>query len=227
MRACFVALGLVLAAPALADCPDSLGKLEKRIAEDRDMQWVLRSGLAPEVRQLRDTAHVLSRRGQNDACEEVVEAIDEILKDARKSVKAETRERDYEAWSRREAERVRGAVPVAELRGPVRMEDVLGADVRNLANEKLGEIEDVLVDKERGGISHVIVSRGGFLGLGEKQHAIPWSSLRATAERDVFVLDLTEDALKNAPSFKRGEWKSLQDRNWIVENDRYYDRARG
>ncbi len=54
---------------------------------------------------------------------------------------------------------------------------VAGTDVYNAAGDHLGEIYDVMLDKLSGKVAYAIMSFGGFLGLGEKYHPIPWSVL--------------------------------------------------
>ena len=54
---------------------------------------------------------------------------------------------------------------------------VAGTDVYNSAGDHLGEIYDVMLDKQSGKVAYAIMSFGGFLGLGEKYHPIPWSML--------------------------------------------------
>lgn len=77
-----------------------------------------------------------------------------------------------------------------------------GTDVRNAAGDKLGDINDVLVDRS-GKPSVVIVGVGGFLGLGEKNVGVPFQALQFTMNNNVEVarLDITKDALKAAPTF--------------------------
>ena len=53
---------------------------------------------------------------------------------------------------------------------------VAGTDVYNTAGEHLGSIYDVMLDKATGKVAYAIMSFGGFLGLGEKYHPIPWSA---------------------------------------------------
>ncbi len=68
--------------------------------------------------------------------------------------------------------------------------------------EKLGEIEHLVIDST-GQVRYGILSRGGFLNMGEKRYAIPWQALQASANNDKYVLNITEDRLANAPSFDR------------------------
>jgi sporulation protein YlmC with PRC-barrel domain len=71
-------------------------------------------------------------------------------------------------------------------------------------DNKIGEIMDVLVDRE-GKIGALIVGAGGFLGLGEKDVAVPFNAVQVTSKNNnkwYLVMNTTKDALKNAKGFK-------------------------
>jgi sporulation protein YlmC with PRC-barrel domain len=71
-------------------------------------------------------------------------------------------------------------------------------------DNKIGEIMDVLVDRE-GKIAALIVGAGGFLGLGEKDVAVPFNAVQVTSKNNnkwYLVMNTTKDALKNAKGFK-------------------------
>ena len=57
-------------------------------------------------------------------------------------------------------------------------ERVNGTNVYNLKGEKLGHVEDIMIDKVTGKAIYAVMSFGGFLGMGEKQHPLPWSTLK-------------------------------------------------
>ena len=71
------------------------------------------------------------------------------------------------------------------------------------SNNKIGEVKDVLVTQD-GKISALIVSVGGFLGMGEKDVAVPFTSVKHTMKdgSSYLTLDTSKDALKAAPGFK-------------------------
>src|SRR4051794_36640331 len=56
-------------------------------------------------------------------------------------------------------------------------EKVSGTDVYNTAGDSLGEVHDVMIDKVSGRVTYAVMSFGGFLGIGQKYHPLPWSSL--------------------------------------------------
>jgi sporulation protein YlmC with PRC-barrel domain len=85
----------------------------------------------------------------------------------------------------------------------VTVTDYYKQNVYDPANNKIGTIEDVLVAKD-GKIPAVIIGVGGFLGVGEKDVAVPFSALHPTNKDNTnrLVLDTTKDALKGAPGYK-------------------------
>jgi hypothetical protein len=94
--------------------------------------------------------------------------------------------------------------------------------VRNYQNQNLGEVDDLLLGMGKNEPSYVIVSNGGFLGIGAKQVAIPMDQVKITADRDVLVLDMSENQLADAPSFKRGDYTLLRNEKWRQKNRAYF-----
>lgn len=76
-------------------------------------------------------------------------------------------------------------------------------DVYDQSNTKIGQIMDVLVGQD-GQVSALIVGVGGFLGAGEKDVAVSFSTVKATMKDNKIYLTMntTKDALKSAPGFK-------------------------
>jgi sporulation protein YlmC with PRC-barrel domain len=75
-------------------------------------------------------------------------------------------------------------------------------NVYDPSDNKIGEVDDVLIDKE-GRVTAMIIGVGGFLGMGEKDVAIPFSALHASQKNNKWylVLNTTKDVLKTAPGF--------------------------
>jgi sporulation protein YlmC with PRC-barrel domain len=76
-------------------------------------------------------------------------------------------------------------------------------DVYDHSNAKIGKIEDVLISSS-GQINAVIVAVGGFLGAGEKDVAVDFSSVKRTMKdnKAYLTMDTSKDAIKSAPGFK-------------------------
>jgi sporulation protein YlmC with PRC-barrel domain len=85
----------------------------------------------------------------------------------------------------------------------VTVTDYYKQTVYDPSDSKIGEISDVIVDKE-GRIAAFIISVGGFLGANEKDVAAPFNAVRATQKdgKWYLVMNTTKDALKNAPGYK-------------------------
>ncbi len=93
-----------------------------------------------------------------------------------------------------------------DLEGRVcRSTKMIGMQVKNAKGEKIGEVDDLVVDKGEGVVAYGILSFGGFLGIGEKLFAIPYGNLKRSGD-DAVVVDLTKEQLENAPSFPKDAW---------------------
>lgn len=82
---------------------------------------------------------------------------------------------------------------------------VEGTPVYNRRKEKLGEIYNVMVGKRSGRVAYAVVSFGGFLGLGEKYHPVPWHVLTYDTQTEGYVIDADKERLQGAPNFAAGE----------------------
>jgi sporulation protein YlmC with PRC-barrel domain len=83
---------------------------------------------------------------------------------------------------------------------------LMGTTVRNLRDEKLGKVENIVVDLSAGRIVVVIISTGGFLGMGDELSAVPPTELRLSAQHEILQLDASKETLAGSPHFKAGEW---------------------
>jgi sporulation protein YlmC with PRC-barrel domain len=81
----------------------------------------------------------------------------------------------------------------------------IGTNVRNQNNETVGKVEDVYID-DRGAIKTVVVSVGGFLGIGTKDVAVRWSDIGRSRDGTSLVLitNWTRDSLKAMPEYEYG-----------------------
>jgi sporulation protein YlmC with PRC-barrel domain len=102
-----------------------------------------------------------------------------------------------------------------------------GDDVCNSKGETLGSIQEIMLDTERGEISYAVLSSGGFLGMGDRLFAVPWSSLKLDAENKRFILDVSADRLKAAPGFDKSHWPDMADAAWATSIHSYYGTRSG
>ncbi len=97
-------------------------------------------------------------------------------------------------------------IPAARLGQTQKASKITGLPVKNMQDEKLGAVDNLLVDVQAGRIVAVIVSSGGFLGLGEELSAVPPTALNFNASHDTLQLDATKDRMSAAPHFKADQW---------------------
>ena len=98
-----------------------------------------------------------------------------------------------------------------------------GDDVVNVGGEDIGKIEAIMLDVASGKIAYAVLSFGGFLGMGSKLFAIPWSALTLDTTEKQFILDVSKDRLEKAPGFDKDHWPRMADRTWAADVHSYYD----
>ncbi len=99
---------------------------------------------------------------------------------------------------------------------------VEGTAVYNRQGERLGEVYNFMVDKYSGQVAYAVMSFGGFLGLGEKYHPLPWRVLTYDTGMGGYVVDLDKERLQGAPSFGRDETPAWGSRDWDRRVHDYY-----
>jgi len=108
--------------------------------------------------------------------------------------------------------------------------ETLNREVRNRQDEKLGKIQELSVNVDRGVVGYAILDVGGFLGIGGKYVAVPWSALdinvkETDGRKDIRVtLDADKQRLKEAPgSFDKDTWPNMVDLQWGRDVHKYYN----
>ena len=76
---------------------------------------------------------------------------------------------------------------------------VQGTNVYNTDGDSLGEVYDVMIDKRSGKVAYAIMSFGGFLGVGEDYHPLPWNTLKYDTRQGGYVVGLTRHTAPRAP----------------------------
>ena len=102
----------------------------------------------------------------------------------------------------------------------IRAKKVLGTSVKDPQGKKLGEVEDIVLDKQSNNIMFAVVSFGGFLGISEKYHPLPWASLDYDERNNAYVVNVTEQQLRAAPADSIDE---LTRDDGLAYRDRTYD----
>lgn len=91
-------------------------------------------------------------------------------------------------------------VDVSNLQTAYRASKVIGANVANDKNEKIGTVDDLLINR-RDNVPYAVLAVGGFLGVGTKYVAVPYNSLKINDDKLVLPGG-TKQALKDLPEFK-------------------------
>jgi sporulation protein YlmC with PRC-barrel domain len=76
-----------------------------------------------------------------------------------------------------------------------------GTSVYNVAGDKLGTVEDIMIDKVSGRAIYAIMSFGGFLGMGTKHHPLPWSTLKYDMGKEGYIVNVDKKQLQDAPTY--------------------------
>jgi sporulation protein YlmC with PRC-barrel domain len=210
-------IGLPAAAQSDAECLNDFAAVEsKHLGVLEHMGSFELRGLST----LRNAARVLATNDQEEACEELVEAVSEILAGRREELvdaglMVEVGEEDRMA-------QLQSASRIEDLAVPLRAGDLIGKALRNMRDEYLGEISDVVFDPEGRQMTHALVEVGGFLGLGEEIVAVPLSALRVSDNLNTFILDMGEERFAEAPRLESTQLQKVDDRDWREQNDLYY-----
>lgn len=78
---------------------------------------------------------------------------------------------------------------------------VEGTAVYNQAGDKLGSIDDLMIDKVSGQVRYAVMEFGGFLGMGTDRYPVPWSMLKYDTSQDGYVVPLDKSQLSGAPRY--------------------------
>lgn len=99
---------------------------------------------------------------------------------------------------------------------------LIGDDVYNLNDEKLGDIKEIMLNTHSGEVCYAVLSYGGFFGIGEKLFAVPWNALTLDTENKRLILNIEKAKVENAPGFDPDHWPNMADEVWANEINRYY-----
>lgn len=86
---------------------------------------------------------------------------------------------------------------------------ILGAPVVNRDGDRIGHVDDLSIHKVSGEAVYAVMSFGGFLGMGERLHPLPWSMLEYDVARNGYVVPMDRAALEAAPTLDRAQLEEL------------------
>jgi sporulation protein YlmC with PRC-barrel domain len=99
---------------------------------------------------------------------------------------------------------------------------VEGTSVYNPSGDKLGSIDDLMIDKLSGQVCYAVLEFGGFLGMGTDRYPIPWRVLKYSTDRGGYIVPLDKERLNSAPKYSEGSMP-VYDRDYGSRIDSYYD----
>jgi len=92
-------------------------------------------------------------------------------------------------------------VPRDETTTLIASDKVEGTTVYGADGDKIGSIDNVMIEKRSGQVSYAVLSFGGFLGMGTDHYPLPWSMLRYDEDKGGYVVNITREQLENAPRY--------------------------
>lgn len=94
-----------------------------------------------------------------------------------------------------------GKVEVEQAANEWRTDWITGATVMTPTGESIGDISDLIIDGDTAEVKAVVVGVGGFLGIGEKQIALPWADVMVNSDAQEITTDLTQEEAQAAPEY--------------------------
>jgi sporulation protein YlmC with PRC-barrel domain len=88
---------------------------------------------------------------------------------------------------------------------------VEGTSVYNMAGDKLGSIDNLMIDKVSGQVRYAVLEFGGFLGIGTDRYPLPWSTLKYDTVKDGYVVPLDKSQLEKAPRYNESDVPAYND----------------
>ena len=110
-----------------------------------------------------------------------------------------------------------------DVRNVLRTTEIVGSRVVNSNGEKLGKIENIMLDLQHGCIAYAVMMSGGVFGLGHKHYPIPIGALTYDDTDREFILSIDVDKMKDAPSFHPDTWPNMNEKDWGEMVHKHYD----
>lgn len=185
--------------------------------------WGIDETPRQKIRSLRDAAYVFALDGDEQSCQKLLASMRKVYQEHQAAVGSEADDPNVRtAWRRAHLARSK---PVTAMNHLMRADILIGSEVRNLDDDRLGEVKDLVLNPEKHEVLYVLVSRGGFLGFGEKLVVVPWPDLRATDDHELYALDVTPAVFAQAPSVDRETFTRISAPDWQHSLSDYWDHA--
>jgi sporulation protein YlmC with PRC-barrel domain len=111
---------------------------------------------------------------------------------------------------------------LAAVSSVVSASKIIGEAVINNQKESLGKVHELVIDTEQGSVAYVVLTFGGFMGMGNKLFAIPWKAFEFSPTEFKLILNVDKEKLKKAPGFDPENWPDFADRSWGERVHNYY-----
>lgn len=197
-------------------------------------QQVQSAKVRRDLRTLRDAGLLLKEYDKQQACQQVVTAIQDIARTSGPQATAQQQGQQQQAQQQmseeqRTQQRMQQAQPAPEAARRIGVDRMLGGDIVGANGDVMGEVSDIVLSAE-GKPQYVVATFGGFLGVGEDRIAIPFDMLRIRMPQEqdevvTFYVPMSEQQLTNAPRIEQEQnWQ--QNEQWQSKNRQYYDQNR-
>src|SRR5438046_794174 len=100
---------------------------------------------------------------------------------------------------------------VKKYRRTLSASSLAGDKVVDQSGNEIGKIEELMIDVVSGRVAYAVLSFGGFMGLGNKLFALPWSAVSVDETNKRFVANVSKDTLERAPGFDKDKWPDMSD----------------
>ena len=118
------------------------------------------------------------------------------------------------------------AVTADETGTLISADKVQGTAVYDAGGERLGTIDSLMLNKRAGKVAYAVMSFGGFLGIGERYHPLPWDCLTYDVDKGGYNIGHTADTLRKGPNYSRDDIDAFdRDDRRAGEVDDYYGRG--
>lgn len=118
-------------------------------------------------------------------------------------------------------------VETNETRDLIASDKVDGTAVYDRSGNKLGSINNLMLDKRSGHVAYAVLSFGGFLGMGTRYHPLPWGQLHYDPNQGGYLVDVTKEQLEGAPTYAAPSEAQWEDPAYGRTIDEYYRSVEG
>jgi PRC-barrel domain protein len=115
-----------------------------------------------------------------------------------------------------------GSPATDETNDLIASDKVEGTAVYNRPGERLGTVYNFMVNKRSGQVAYAVMSFGGFLGMGDSYHPLPWKVLTYDTGLGGYVVDLSREQLEGGPRYSSSETPDWSDQTYGRRINDYY-----